>query len=106
MNKEKLIARFKHQLSKCPLIKEGNQPTNKQTLITAMHEKVNYTEESDQVLYIKDVIDIINNHMEGMMLVSVDLIRDIDGLTEAGFGAENEIDALCELIKAHQESSE
>lgn len=42
---------------------------NKQTLIEAMQEKINHTEEGDQVLYIQDVIDIITQHLDGYVIV-------------------------------------
>jgi len=37
--------------------------------------------------------------LEGYVLVPVQLIQNIDDLTESGFDAEEQIDELCDLIK-------
>ncbi len=45
-----------------------------------------------------DVIDLINKALEGKVIVPVELIQNIDLMTEAGFSAEDQIDELCLLL--------
>ena len=52
---------------------------------------------------VHDAIELITEHMKDKVIVPTQLIRDIDDLTEAGFGAENEIDELCALRPAISE---
>jgi len=47
---------------------------------------------------LKIAVDLINTHMAGKVIVPVELIQNIDDLTEAGFGAEEQIDELCLLL--------
>lgn len=47
-------------------------------------------------------VEAISKHMAGMVLVPVELIQNIGQLDEAGFGVEEEIGQLLELITASQ----
>ena len=63
-----------------------------------------YRENSDYdtAVYLRDVDDIIRKHCENMVLVPAQLIKDINDITEAGLGVEDQIDELCELLSASQ----
>ena len=53
-----------------------------------------------------NALHLINEAMEGKVIVPVDLILNIDLLTEAGFSAEEQIDELCELLVQDGDSHE
>lgn len=47
-------------------------------------------------------VDSLMSDMEDCVLVPIELIQNIDDLTEAGFGAEDHIDELCALLTPYQ----
>ena len=47
----------------------------------------------------KSARNMMKDWLKGYVLVPVQLIQNIDDLTESGFGAEDQIDELCNLIK-------
>ena len=47
---------------------------------------------------LSEIIDLINTHMAGRVIVPVELIQNINDLTEAGFTADIFIDELCALL--------
>ena len=52
--------------------------------------------------YGDDAAAFISDSLDGFVIVPVELIQNIDDITEAGFGAEDQIDELCALLEKQQ----
>ena len=83
----------------------GAGSMNTKELIKSVQAAASFTEEG-RVLYEEEVILLINEAMENQVIVPVELILNIDLLTEAGFSAEEQIDELCELLVQDGDSHE